>query len=474
MRKHIIIFLIALCCACSFEGRAQHWIPVKDGITQGSAITDFFVDTVGDVLYMAGVFKEADSAIFCPGVMGWNGTNYFSLGCGIEWNCLTGFAGPGPSVSCITEYHGDIYVGGGFTMAGGVQCNHIARWNGTTWDSVLGGTSNSVSGMRVINDELYVVGAFTNADGIPVNGLAKWNDTTWSDVHALPSYGGNLLCDVIEYNNELYVCGNFQGPGGIREIVRWNGTAWTDVGGGFYGGLAGVEQMCIFQNKLYVSGAFTRTENANNPSDNIAAWDGTVWIDPAGGTFNPPNPFVNGQIHDMVVFHNELWICGAFQCAGGVAGEDVAKWDGVQWCVFDTIGTFDTRPYALAVFRDSLFLGGNFWSIGQDSILHIAKFDGGNWVDTCGQFYLGVEGPLNNPLISVYPNPVSDIITFQFSGEQKSRELVIYDALGKEVWREETDESSVSISASQFAEGMYFYQVTEEGRNPCSGKFIKQ
>ena len=35
-------------------------------------------------------------------------------------------------------FQGELYVGGDFTVAGGVRANRIARWNGTSWSDVAG------------------------------------------------------------------------------------------------------------------------------------------------------------------------------------------------------------------------------------------------------------------------------------------------------------------------------------------------
>ena len=233
-----------------------------------------------------------------------------------------------------------------------------------------------------------------------------------------------------------------------------------------------METMCVYQNKLFVGGYFIKSEDINNPGNFVVAWDGFAWSDPAGGTFNPYSPLDNGQIHDMIVFHNELWITGTFRYAGGVEGCDVAKWDGIKWCTFDTINAFDARPFALAVYRDSLYLGGNFWSINSQPYLHMAKWNGGSYVDTCGQYYLTIEENANALQLSIFPNPTSEIINFQFSDSERKRTLLIYDQLGREIWREETTANLLSISVSDFADGIYFYSIQDAEGSKSNGKFV--
>ncbi|HTE34715.1 MAG TPA: T9SS type A sorting domain-containing protein [Chryseolinea sp.] len=78
----------------------------------------------------------------------------------------------------------------------------------------------------------------------------------------------------------------------------------------------------------------------------------------------------------------------------------------------------------------------------------------------------------NENVISVYPNPASEIVTFQFSDAHESRSIIIYDQIGREVWREETNENLVSISVNEFSAGMYFYRVEETGTVRAMGKLI--
>ncbi len=76
--------------------------------------------------------------------------------------------------------------------------------------------------------------------------------------------------------------------------------------------------------------------------------------------------------------------------------------------------------------------------------------------------------------INIYPNPGSDVVTFQFSDAQQSHELIICDGLGREVWREEMSGSSLTISVQGFSEGIYFYSVTGQNGASVKGKFLVQ
>lgn len=104
------------------------------------------------------------------GIARWNGST---------WNSVsTGFDG---QLSAMTVYENELYAGGFFSLAGNDSANNIAKWNGTSWSSLgtgLTGIPGYVSCINVFNDELYVSGFFNNAGGIAVNNFARWTTTT--------------------------------------------------------------------------------------------------------------------------------------------------------------------------------------------------------------------------------------------------------------------------------------------------------
>jgi hypothetical protein len=162
---------------------------------------------------------------------------------------------------------------------------------------------------------------------------------------------------------------------------------------------------------------------------------------------------------------------GNFEKIGGVLAHYIAAWDGTDWCGFGTY--FDNRITQITFYNDTMYVAGGFWSINGDSISYMAKWIGGNYIDTCGHLTIGIIEPneYTNEVI-VYPNPSHDMVTFQFSNGGQSRELIIHDMFGREVRREETNESSISLSVLELTVGMYFYSVLERDGSCATGKFI--
>lgn len=84
----------------------------------------------------------------------------------------------------------------------------------------------------------------------------------------------------------------------------------------------------------------------------------------------------------------------------------------------------------------------------------------------------GITSHENSETISVFPNPANEDIQFQFAGPNQYRTILIYNSTGQNVATYTTNQNTLLISTSEFAEGMYFYSSVDEDDNTASGKFI--
>jgi hypothetical protein len=150
-----------------------------------------------------------------------------------------------------------IYVGGGFTTAGGSPAFHIARWNGTSWSGLGMGFEKQVFTITVYDDgsgpALYAGGTFTTAGGGPLHSLAKWNGLAWSALGGGVSGVALPFVNALEVFDDgsgpsLFAGGNFSSsPAGDSSIAKWGGCAaspdpWTDLGSGL-AGVSGIPQL---------------------------------------------------------------------------------------------------------------------------------------------------------------------------------------------------------------------------------------
>ena len=469
MKLKFAIFF-SMCCQFCF---AQNWQPLGYGLSWNP--TCLFADSVSNLLFAGGGFVYADSQ-YVRGTGTFDGNNWAPLGPGIN-DCSWG-PGGNSNVWAIARYGNCIYYCGNFDCAGYLDnTSAFARWNGTLWDTVPGGRiagGGILKDIIVYNNEMYICGTFDSVGSLPAKGIAKWDGTTWSMIGNNYNFtlAGNFLTKMIFYHGELYVAGNMQDPQGNGcRLAKWDGVSWqflTTIGNS---GL-NIWDLEVYNDELYVAGGFDY--GGGNPGACIIRWNDTTWRDVGGsvqmGTLNQ-YPVVK----EMCVHNGQLYCVGNFEKIGGVNALGLASWNGNQWCGYDTHFDFSAPnefvgAWNIAFFRDTMYVGGGFQFMDTLQVNYIARWVGGNFVDTCGTA-VGVFENENGTTL-VYPNPASEIITFQFSDSHRSRSIIIYDQLGREVWREETNENSLVVSVNEFAEGIYFYSVVSEADKTISGKFI--
>jgi len=81
----------------------------------------------------------------------------------------------------LLSYNSMLYAGGAFDMAGKDKASCIAAWNGSNWTTLGKGISGQIPGtelavktLAVYNGYLYVGGTFSMAGGIPVHNIARY------------------------------------------------------------------------------------------------------------------------------------------------------------------------------------------------------------------------------------------------------------------------------------------------------------
>lgn len=444
LRKSTSFLLTVACASISFGVEAQNsfWRPV--GAPSDTTVTYLFEDTTTNQLIIGG---------------------YYSCGMSIyDGNSIT------PMPTCCSYLNPDAMIRFNDTLfaSGNGIGVELMKWNGAVWDTTGSFSVNgSIRSLCVYNNALYAGGTFSQIGGINANCIAKYDGVSWSAVNGFPFSYAYAIYALETYNGELYAGGNFgDSLGNTCNIARWDGAQWQYVGQGFHGGIDEVFCLEKCQSKLFIGGAFKMSDG--NVGNYIAQWDGTTLSDVGGGLWDN----TNGQVHDLISFHNDLYAVGFFTYAGGVWAHYVAKWDGTNWC-----GTSDTIYYpgtvtCLGTFRDTLYLGGSFSIISGDSVSKIAKWTGGNFGDSCGNTTSISMNTLEHSDVSVYPNPSNTVTFFQFYDNSNSREIIITDNLGREIWRKETFDMIVEFPARNFPAGLYFYTILTDDSHPLAGKFV--
>lgn len=477
MRNKFTIGLTAL-STCLQVGNAQPLVVEMGGGVGSQGITALYVIDDENSLYLTGSFAWANDQSVSPGILRWDGTGFQSLGCGMEWDCVTpiSLAGLGVSSFAVAKWNGDLYLGGSISFTrDGYTYNGIMRWNGIAWLPLAGGTDGTVKSIKVIDDQLIVAGWFTYADTVLANGLARWDGERWHRVLDVPALyigdGPNLIQDVEKYQGEWYLGGNHS----MRRLIKWNGTEWQIVGGGFTGPFSQVNKLQVFDGRLYVAGAFSRCpEHAGvptNPGSGIVAWDGSAWDDLGGGTCGSPNGTVNG----MAWWNGELYACGIFNRMGGQEGHRLAKWDGEQWCMLAPPGFFaNGGPNSLAVYNDSLYIGGSFVSAGGEPMDSFVKWIGGDYTYSCGSLTSLAERTMPNETLIVSPNPASAALYLHTPDwAKRNTHFAIHDAIGR-LCLEGTHQPDQGLSVSELQPGVYTISLrSRDGLGMATARFIR-
>ena len=243
----------------------ENWEAVVSSIS--GSVNAMAFDANGD-LYVGGFFTDLGSAAgdYIVKITDINGTpTVNALGTGTN----------GYIRAIAIAPNGDVYVGGNFTLAGGVaNTAKIAKWNGTAWSALSTGLNNNVQTLAFApNGDLYIGGAFTNA-AYPY--LCKWNGTAFSPVGTNTDIGAAVWSLAFGATGWLYVGGYFTNAGGNANadyIARWNGSSWSALGTGANANVYGIT---VNNGKVYIGGDFTSIGGLTL-ADRAAVWSNGSW-----------------------------------------------------------------------------------------------------------------------------------------------------------------------------------------------------
>ncbi|HPK98866.1 MAG TPA: hypothetical protein PLZ39_13415, partial [Verrucomicrobiota bacterium] len=265
--------------------------------------------------------------------------------------------------AAVVDGSGSLYIGGNFTVAGGVVANRIAKWDGSSWSALGSGMNGDVSALAVSGTNLYAGGWFTTAGGVAANRVAKWDENSWSALGA----GMNDFVEALAVSgSDLYAGGWFTtaGDATANYVAKWNGSSWSTLGAGMD---SYVYALAVSGTNLYAGGWFTTAGDVT--ANYVAKWNGSSWSALSSG--------MNSQVEALAVSGTNLYAGGWFTTAGDVTANCVAKWNGSSWSALGS--GMNSQVNALAVSGSDLYAGGWFTAAGGVPANHIAKWDGSSW-----------------------------------------------------------------------------------------------
>ncbi len=281
-----------------------------------------------------------------------------------------------------TTEHGDLYAGGTL-FYGNTHIDGLARWDGDGWRRVgegLGFSANNSDQGRCLlswEGDLFMGGYQTGVRGIGDDvthcaNVGLFNGDDW-----LPLAGGfvDAVEDAIIYDGQLHVCGAFDheayGGNSIYRLARWDGAAWQPLATGLNPGtfVGHAYAMTLWQGDLIVGGNF---ESAGGLAvDNLARWNGTAFSAVDDALFS-------GEVRALCVYAGDLIVGGTFVSLDGQAVGRIARWDGAAWDFLDG-GMGDGVVEVLEVWQGQLIAGGSFTTAGGVPAARIARWDGSAW-----------------------------------------------------------------------------------------------
>ncbi|MEM6724927.1 MAG: PQQ-dependent sugar dehydrogenase [Bacteroidota bacterium] len=340
---------------------------------------------------------------------------------GVGTWCTSSSGTNGTILALAEDAAGNIYAGGDFTTAGNVTANHIARWNGTNWNSLGTGSNGRINALAFdSNGHLYAGGAFTQIGGVSANNIAQWNGSNWSALGS--GTNGPVAVLAIDSNDQLYVAGAFEtvnGSTSANNVAIWNGNTWSalsDGNTGLNGTNNEIRGMAIDENDvLYVGGNFGLAGGVT--VDNIAQWNGTNWSGLGSGT--------TGFVQVITAATNYIYAGGIFPQAGGVDVNRIARYNR-NTQVWEPINNgLNGSVYAIELNSGQLYAGGAFLSASNSNnnnilVNGIARQSTGNWEALGVLTDVGVENAVRALLFSnntlyvggtfSYAGPASNIV----------------------------------------------------------------
>ncbi len=341
----------------------------------------FAMAVVGNSLYVGGTFTTAGEVIA-------NNIARYDIASGTWHNLGSGVEGEFVSVNALVVDGDNLYVGGRFSQAGGVPASYIARYDmsAETWHSLGGefsGVNSRIRDIVITGNNLYVGGAFTVAGGVSANNLARYDLTngTWHNVGTGVEGTFAVVNALASDGDNLYLGGNFTEAGDISAngLARYDFSAgtWHTVGTGVAGPVVFVNALVIEGDDLYVGGRFTHA--GGSASSSIARYDISTgsWHSLGSGiTYSPPFlEFTRPTVEAIVVEGDDVFAGGSFDIAGGITANRVARYNRNlgTWHNLDEGTNLTVR--ALAATGENLFAGGNFQRTGDLPVSRTARFD---------------------------------------------------------------------------------------------------
>ncbi|MCD6019047.1 MAG: hypothetical protein K0S53_2168 [Bacteroidetes bacterium] len=419
-------------------------MPVSTGSGPNNSVHS--LSSFNSKLIIGGHFTSCDM-LNTLAISSFDGSSYDSLAQG-----LSGAALNYPKVLTSINFNGNLVVGGNFERAGQIILNNVAMWNGTNWIPLGGGiigqaSYDIVTSLAVYNNELYAAGNFSLAGGVNANSIAKWNGTSWSPVWS----GGPpmAITSMAVYNNDLYVGGSFSNSFGVSaaKMAKWNGASWSAMTDSINGTIF---SMYSNSSGIYVGGAFDLIGGL--PVGNIAKWNGSNWTALGSGMLGDFS-FPVVEVVSLIEFNGGIVAGGFFKSADGTTDcSHIALWNGTNW--MPMAHGFDGPVLSLAVHNSELYAGGYFQApLSSSEVTNfLAKYS----------LATSIRESKRDVERNLYPNPANSYITINYERVMTGSKVRVVNVMNQHIKTCTITGKSVTIDFENVKSGMYYVLTLEK------------
>jgi hypothetical protein len=278
-----------------------------------------------------------------------------------------------------------VYAGGDFKTIGGARRKHIAAIDAaagraTGWNP---DASNEVDALALSGSTVYAGGLFSAIGGRQRSQIAALDMTTGHATAWNPEANGAVWA-LAASGSTVYAGGWFGFIGGEKrnglaalntttgKLTSWNPNLGVEVCCGF-----GVRALAVSGSTIYVGGSFSSI--GGHPRSDLAAVHATTGRVTAWNP-DPSDPQYGVTVRALAAVGSTVYVGGNFSSIGGqtrngIAALDATTGQATSW----NPSTFDSpvlpQVDALAVSGPTVYAGGYFGSIGGQARNNIAALD---------------------------------------------------------------------------------------------------
>ncbi len=286
------------------------------------------------------------------------------------------------SISALALSGSSLYIGGSGDSLGGYVRKNIAAFNpntgkATSWDAF--DPDGTVYAVAIDGETLYAGGAFNAVSSTVRNGIAAFSTSDASLLSWNPSVTGGMheVRDIAVDTSVIYVGGGLTAVGGdsrnyLAAVDKTTGSS-TSWDASLSGGFTGVTSIAKDADYLYIVGDFTQVgSNSRGKIAQVSKSTGaaTSWEPTISGGF--------GALETIALGTSTVFIGGNFTTIGSntrnyVAEIDLSSGSATAWNANASGGFSGVK--AIALTTSTVYVAGDFTSIGGQGNDYIAALN---------------------------------------------------------------------------------------------------